>query len=108
MMYNQTSYNTYVVRKGALMSKLLKKIWRECIIEECSILETKEEKELSKIVIRARDAMDLILNEKEKEAVDLYVDNIYKMQTIYAERAFLKGCETIFKLFVEAFTMKEE
>ncbi len=75
------------------MKEILNNLWEKYFFEECSTINTNEEKELLKKLADLREKAYVSLNDEEKEAVERCFETLYDIETIYAKKAFFKGCE---------------
>ena len=75
------------------MKEILNKLWEKYFFEECSTINTNEEKELLKKLADLREKAYVSLNDEEREAVERCFETLYDIETIYAKKAFFKGCE---------------
>ena len=75
------------------MKETLEKLWNECFFEECSLMNTQEEKSLLNDVLEKKKRINEFLNDEHSECIDKYVEAIYKIQGFSVKKAFFKGCE---------------
>ncbi len=83
------------------MKKILEKLWVEYLAEECAIMDTEQERELTR---RARErhktVIELLTNEQH-EAVEAYVEILCEIQDGFVKKAFFKGCEFTAAFLIE-------
>ena len=75
------------------MKKLLEELWNDYIADVCAVLDTEEEKRLSKIAVEAHRSAIEVLTKEQQEGVEKYVDVLSELQLCFAKKAFFKGCE---------------
>ena len=75
------------------MKKELEKLWNEYFSDECSNVDSDEERKLIKYAVELHEKVFAILNEEQQNAVEKYVDALYDMEDIFVKKAFFKGCE---------------
>ena len=84
------------------MKKILEGLWDNYLEEECLVIETKEEKELTKKVADKREEINKLLSAEQSMAIDSYVDNLCELYCYDIKKAFLKGCEFATSFLLEA------
>ena len=75
------------------MKERLKQLWHEYLLDECAAMDTDEERTLIKKIIELHAKATAPLNEEQAYAVEKYVDALHDMETLFSQKAFLKGCE---------------
>ena len=75
------------------MRKLVEKLWDEYFYEECSRINTEEEKVLIKKAAEMHEAVNELLTNEQSKAVENFVDTLCEIQDSFVKSAFLKGCE---------------
>ena len=90
-----------------MMKKTLEKLWNECFAEECAVIDTEEEKELTKEAAQFHKAVDALLTKEQRDANEKYIEMLYQMQGCFSKKAFLKGCEFASSFIFEAVTSGE-
>ena len=80
---------------------MLKEIWNEYFLEECSVIDTEEERNIIKEAARLHDIANELLTNEQKDAVEKYVDALYETQNFFTRKAFFKGCEFAASFFLE-------
>lgn len=84
------------------MKKTLEKLWNEYLMDECSDIETEEERTLmSKTADLYKAATDM-LNEEQKVAVEKFTDSLCDLEALFIKKAFCKGCEFSVSFLFEA------
>lgn len=84
------------------MKEILKNLWVDYFADECAKFGTEEESALAKKVVVAHKKVIELVTKEQHEAIEKYVEYIYELQSIFAEKAFKKGCEFAFSFFFEA------
>ena len=75
------------------MKETLNNLWDKYFLEECSVINTKEEKELMKKLGDLREQAYAQLNDEQKEMIEKCFDIMHDLETVYAKKSFFKGCE---------------
>ncbi len=75
------------------MKTTLEKLWNEYLLDECAVIDTDEEMELTRKTAELHKKVNALLNEEQQEVVEKYVDALYDIHALFAEKAFIKGCE---------------
>ncbi len=78
------------------------------MVEECSTIDTEEERELAKRAVKRHKAVSDLLTNEQNEAMDKYIEALCEMQGSFVKKAFFKGCEfaTSFLYSIGAFDKK--
>ena len=84
------------------MKKTLEGLWNEYLSDQCAELDTSEEKALTKKAIELHERATDLLNKEQETAVQKYVDALLEIETVFAKKAFFKGCEFAISFFLEA------
>ena len=84
------------------MKEKLEKLWNEYFFEECSVIETEEERSLLKNLSTMREAACRSLTKEQNEAVEKSIEALYKMQGAFIKKAFFKGCEFAVSIIIES------
>ena len=75
------------------MRTTIEKLWNEHFFEECSVIETEEER----MLIRKADGLHKKINEmltkEQREDVEQYIGLLYEMQSNHTKKSFFKGCK---------------
>ena len=83
------------------MKPTLEKLWNQCYAEECSAIDTDEERILTKKAIRMREMVNKLLTEPERDAIEKYIEILWEIQGYCVKKAFFKGCEFATSFLVE-------
>ena len=85
------------------MTENFEKLWQEYFFEECTRIETSEEKEIIRKTAELHEKVDALLTKEESEAMQEYVDCIYDSAETFYKKAFMKGVRLAISLFLEAY-----
>ena len=88
------------------MAKTLERLWRDYLLDECGIINTDEERRLTSLVASLHENANALLNDEQKDAVDRYVDALCDIEAIFAQKAFIKGCEFTVSFICESHNFK--
>ena len=83
------------------MRKTVEKLWDEYFYEECSKINTKEEKALIKKAAEMHEAVNELLTKEQREAMESYIDSLCEIQNSFVKSAFFKGCEFAASFLIE-------
>lgn len=75
------------------MTKALEKLWNEYLSNECSSMDSDEERRLAKKALKLHEKANALLSKDQEDAVEAYIDALCDLQAISVKRAFFKGCE---------------
>ena len=75
------------------MKEKLTDLWDNYLSDKCAVLNTEEERKLTKKALELHDAANELLNSEQKTAIEAYIDALCDVNAIFAKKAFLKGCE---------------
>lgn len=75
------------------MKTTLEKLWNEYISSECAMLDTAEERDLSKNIAAKHELLTKSLTEEQNADLEKFIDLIYDLNAIFIQKTFLKGCE---------------
>ena len=89
------------------MKETLEKLWNEYLLDECSAIDTDEERSLTKKTAELHEKANTLLNNAQKDAVEKYVDALCDIEALFAKKAFLKGCEFAVSFLAEAGNFKK-
>ena len=84
------------------MKITLEKLWNEYLLEQCSAMDTDEERELTKKAVELHEQVTDLLTAEQQHAVEAYVDALCEINSLFAKKAFLKGCEFAVSFLLEA------
>ena len=68
-------------------------LWSDYLSDECARIDTDEERRLVKGIVTLHDAVNGVLDDRQRDLVDRYVDELLSVQAAFAKKAFFKGCE---------------
>ncbi len=80
-------------KEGKMMKETLEKLWNEYLSDECSSINTDEERELTKNIVELHEKANALLNKSQQDAVEKFVDALYDVEALFVKKAFFKGCE---------------
>ena len=89
------------------MKNTLEKLWNEYLLEECAVIDTDEERTLTRALAELHDKANALLNEEQKAAIEKYVDALCDIDALFAKKAFIKGCEFAVSFLTEAGNLKK-
>ena len=84
------------------MKQTLEKLWNDYLLDECSMIDTDEERMLTKKVAELHESANILLNKDQQDAVEKYVDALCDIEALLVKKAFLKGCEFSVSFLLEA------
>lgn len=84
------------------MKKALEKLWNEYLLDECAVIDTDEERDLTKMAAELHEKANALLSMDQKDAVQKYVDSLWDIEALFAKKAFVKGCEFAVSFLLEA------
>ena len=74
------------------MKETLEKLWSEYLLDECAVIKTNDERNLSKKASLLYDELNASLSNAQKEACEKYIDALCSLESSFTKRAFIKGC----------------
>ncbi len=83
------------------MKETLEKLWDEYLSDECAVIDTDEERKLTKKTLELHEKVNGLLNKEQEEAVEKYVDVLCDMEALFVKKAFFKGCEFAVSFLLE-------
>ncbi len=83
------------------MNETLKKLWDEYLLDKCAVIDTDEERALTRAAAELNEKAISLLNQEQQDAVEKYVDALCDVDALFARKAFLKGFEFSFSLLFE-------
>ena len=89
------------------MKETLEKLWSEYLLDECAVIKTNDEQNLSKKASLLYDELNASLSNAQKEACKKYIDALCSLESSFAKRAFIKGCEFAISFLLEAGNFKK-
>lgn len=84
------------------MKETLEKLWNEYLLDECAVINTDEERKLTKKAVELHEKANALLNKDQEDAVEKYVDALCDIEAIFVKKAFFKGCEFAVAFLLEA------
>ena len=88
--------------KAKNMKDTLEKLWNEYLSDGCAVMDTDEERMLTKKAIELQEKTNGLLTREQQDAVETYVDALYEIEAIFVKKAFCKGCEFAVSFLLEA------
>ena len=89
------------------MKEKLEKLWHEYLLDECAVLDTDEERNLTKRTADLHEKATSLLNKEQSDAVEKYVDALCNIEDLFAKKAFLKGCEFAASFILEVCNLEK-
>ena len=83
------------------MKDILEKLWDEYFAETCAVIDTEDERKLSKKATDMHGMANAMLTKEQSEAIEAYIDVLCELQGSFVKKAFFKGSE-----FAVAFMLK--
>lgn len=90
-----------------MMKKTLERLWHDYLMDECAVMDTEEEKRLTEKAAKLHEAANTLLCEKQKKAIEKYVDALCDIHALFVKKAFCKGCEFTVSFLWEANDFKK-
>ena len=84
------------------MKKTLEKLWNEYLMDECSYIDTEEERMLVSKTADLHKVATNMLSEEQKDAVEKFTDSLCDLEALFIKKAFCKGCEFSVSFLFEA------
>ena len=75
------------------MKNTLEGLWNNYFLNECAVINTFDERELTKKAVELHEKANALLNAEQQKAVEKYVDSLCEINSIFVKKAFFKGCE---------------
>ena len=88
------------------MKETLEKLWNDYLLDECAAIDSEEERALLKHALEKYEAAHDLLTKEQCEAIEAYVDALSEIDSLFARKAFLKGCEFATSFLIEAGILK--
>ena len=89
------------------MKETLEKLWSDYLLDECAVIKTDEERSLSKKASFLHDELDASLSDAQKDTCEKYIDALCSLDSLFATRAFFKGCEFATSFLLEVGIFKK-
>ena len=84
------------------MGKTLENLWDEYLMDKCALIDTDEERRLTKKASELHEELNALLNKEQENATERYVDAVLALEAMLVRKAFLKGCEFAVAFITEA------
>ena len=84
------------------MKKTLEKLWNEYLFSECAVMDTDEERMLTKKAAELHEKADVLLDEEQRAVVEKIIDALCDVNAIFTKKAFFKGCEFATSFLLES------
>lgn len=104
--YNMFSSLLNFKKGSEKMKKTLEKLWIEYLSDECAMIDTEEERNLTKKTVMLHEKATALLNKEQEEAVEKYVDALCEIEAVFVKKAFVKGCEFAVSFLLEVANLK--
>ena len=75
------------------MKTTLEKLWNEYLADECAVIDTDEERALTKKNAGLHEKAVAPLSNEQRVAVEEYADSLCELEALFVRKAFIKGCE---------------
>lgn len=75
------------------MKSMLDKLWSEYFSEECSRIESDEERTAIKHLAELNKSVSESLDREQRESLERYIEEVFAQEGIFIKKAFFKGCE---------------
>ncbi len=89
------------------MKQTLERLWNDYLLEENATLGTDEERSLTKTSAALSEKARAMLNAEQTEAVQKYIDSLCTLDAMFAQRAFIAGCEFAVSFLLESMNTKK-
>ena len=89
------------------MNETLEKFWDEFYCSECALIDTNEERELTKKAGLLHETVNTVLNKEQKDAVENYVSALFDLEAVIVKKAFFKGCRFAVSFLLETVDFRE-
>lgn len=84
------------------MKETLEKLWHEYLSNECAVMDTDEERTLTKKAVELHQKANALLNKEQEAAVETCVDAVCDIKALFVKKAFFKGCEFAVSFLLDA------
>ena len=84
-----------------MRSSTVESLWHQYLLDECSTIDTDEEKTLTKKALELHEKANALLNREGQEVLEKYVDSLCEINAMFAKKAFVKGCEFAVSFILE-------
>ena len=75
------------------MKNTLEKLWYEYLSDECAVIDTDDERALTKKAAQIHEKLDAQLDKAQKNTVEELIDSLCDVNALFTKKAFSKGCE---------------
>ena len=75
------------------MKEIFEKLWDEYFFDKCAVMDTDEERGLTKKAAELYKKANFSLNHEQEKALEEYVDALCDADAFFVKKAFFKGCE---------------
>ena len=93
------------------MKETLEKLWEEYLLDECAVMETEEERDLTKKALALHEKANALLHQDQQEAVEKYIDALCDLNALFVKKRFAGDANLQFRFFwkreIRAFLMKK-
>lgn len=83
------------------MKKTLENLWNEYLWDECAVIDSEEERKLTKTAVELHEKANSLLNNEQKDAVEKYIDALCNVESVFLRKSFIKGCKFTASFFLE-------
>ena len=90
------------------MRSTLEKLWNEYLMDECSYIDTEEERMLVSKTADLHKVATNMLSEEQKDAVEKFTDSLCDLEALFIKKAFCKGCEFSVSFLFEAGNLSKD
>ena len=84
------------------MKKILENLWNDYLVDQCAIIDTEEERLLTKKLADLQEKLDLQLDKTHRSLLEEYVGILCDIDSLFAKKAFLKGCKFTASFILES------
>lgn len=74
------------------MKKTLDNLWEKYFCEECAIMDTEEERKLTRKAADLHKNANALLSKDQENAMEEFICALYDLQALFVKKAFFKGC----------------
>lgn len=84
------------------MKSTLEKLWNEYLSDKCAVIDTDEERLLTKRAAELHEKANALLDNEQKNAVEKFVDALCDAEAEFIKKAFFNGCEFATSFLLES------
>lgn len=88
------------------MKETMEKLWDEYLADKCAVIDTDEERALTKKVVELHEKANALLEKNQEDAVERYVDALCDLEALFAKKAFFTGCEFAVSFLLESINLE--